>query len=112
MEDRRRGDCGATESRNIVLGGASRKIFSVASVFLFPGFFAARDDVRGTGFQPVNRSRPGWPCHTLVTDLPRRASVVSLFFAASAAEHQFGIRSTRELKHGPAISDREVHLES
>ena len=109
MEDRRRGDCGATESRNIVLGDANGKIFSVASVFLFPGFFAARDDVRGTGFQPVNRSRPGWPCHTLVTDLPRRASVVSLFFAASAAER---IRPVREGKYGPAISDREVHLES
>ena len=45
------------------------------AVLLFPRFFAARDDFCGTGFQPVNRSRPGWPCHTLVAPLPRCTTI-------------------------------------
>ena len=48
------------------------------AVLLFASFSAARDDFRGTGFQPVNRPRPGWPCHTWVAALPRCTTIRQL----------------------------------
>ena len=63
-------------------GRATLRLRFCRAVLLFASFFAARDDFRGTGFQPVKRSRPGWACHTLVGALPRCASVVNLFFSS------------------------------